>query len=138
MDNMYNCDFIAKSLVADEGCATNCPGVTHRIEVACFFRHGRTSYFIAKDGRVLSAPTATVLDGSPSSPGALCKEIASFNGKGYRRVRLAGKNFKVHRLVAEAFVPNPDNLPHVIHIDGNRTNNHFSNLKWSATQSNRE
>ena len=58
--------------------------------------------------------------------------------EGYRRVRLAGKNFKVHRLVAEAFVPNPDNLPHVIHIDGNRTNNHFSNLKWSATQSNRE
>ena len=79
-----------------------------------------------------------MLDGSPSSPGALCKEIASFNGKGYRRVRLAGKNFKVHRLVAEAFVPNPDNLPHVIHIDGNRTNNHFSNLRWSATQSNHE
>ena len=129
MDKMYNCDFIAKSLVA---------GVTHRIEVACFFQHGRTSYFIAKDGRVLSAPTAAVLDGSPSSPGALCKEIASFNGKGYRRVRLAGKNFKVHRLVAEAFVPNPDNLPHVIHIDGNRTNNHFSNLRWSATQSNHE
>ena len=76
MDKMYNCDFIAKSLVADEGCATNCPGVTHRIEVACFFQHGRTSYFIAKDGRVLSAPTATVLDVSPSSPGALCKEIA--------------------------------------------------------------
>ena len=117
MDKMYNCDFIAKSLVADEGCATNCPGVTHRIEVACFFQHGRTSYFIAKDGRVLSAPTAAVLDGSPSSPGALCKE---------------------HRLVAEAFVPNPDNLPHVIHIDGNRTNNHFSNLRWSATQSNHE
>lgn len=68
MDKMYNCDFIAKSLVADEGCATNCPGVTHRIEVACFFQHGRTSYFIAKDGRVLSAPTATVLDVSPSSP----------------------------------------------------------------------
>ena len=132
MDKMYNCDFIAKSLVADEGCATNCPGVTHRIEVACFFQHGRTSYFIAKDGRVLSAPTAAVLDVSPSSPGALCKEIASFNGKGYRRVRLAGKNFKVHRLVAEAFVPNPDNLPHVIHIDGNRTNNHFSNLAFPS------
>lgn len=111
-----------------------------------FFQHGRTSYFITQDGRVLSAPTATVPDGSPSGPGSAVagsasvafKEIASFNGKGYRRVRLAGKNFKVHRLVAEAFVPNPDNLPHVIHIDGNRTNNHFSNLKWSATQSNRE
>lgn len=114
-----------------------------------FFKHGRTSYFITQDGRVLSAPTATVPAGSPAGLGAgsecpvvlplgVGKEISSFNGKGYRRVRLAGKNFKVHRLVAEAFVPNPDNLPHVIHIDGNRTNNHFSNLKWSATQSNRE
>ena len=80
-----------------------------------FFQHGRTSYFITQDGRVLSAPTATVPAGSPAGPGAgsecpvvlplgVGKEIASFNGKGYRRVRLAGKNFKVHRLVAEAFV----------------------------------
>jgi hypothetical protein len=38
--------------------------------------------------------------------------------------------------VAEAFVPNPDNLPNVLHLDGDRENNHYTNLKWSNSQSN--
>lgn len=36
----------------------------------------------------------------------------------------------VHRLVAENFIGNPEGLPHVEHIDGNKANNHFSNLQW--------
>ena len=36
----------------------------------------------------------------------------------------------VHRMVAELFVPNPENKPFVDHIDTNRLNNHFSNLRW--------
>lgn len=39
---------------------------------------------------------------------------------------------KVHRLVAEHFVDNPDNLPCVKHIDGDRLNNCASNLKWAG------
>lgn len=121
--------------------------MTCNIEIFQFWQKGNTAYFITDDGRVLSARAgvfpASVPAASPAvltvpadSVGGAFHEIASFNGKGYRRVRIQGKNFKVHRLVAEAFVPNPDNLPHVLHIDGDRHNNHYTNLEWSASQSN--
>lgn len=43
---------------------------------------------------------------------------------------------RVHRLVAEAFIPNPDRLPLVLHGDGTRTNNHVDNLRWGTTSDN--
>lgn len=43
---------------------------------------------------------------------------------------------KVHRLVAMAFIPNPNNLPEVNHKDFNRYNNHISNLEWTTHQGN--
>jgi len=59
-------------------------------------------------------------------------------GNGYYYVCLSknGKvrKFKVNRLVAQAFIPNPDNKPFVNHIDGDKLNNNVNNLEW-CTQS---
>ena len=43
------------------------------------------------------------------------------------------KTCRIHRLMAKAFIPNPDNLPTVDHIDMNRQNNTISNLRWATT-----
>lgn len=49
---------------------------------------------------------------------------------GYHIVNLQGKTHRTHRLVAEAFIPNPSNKPHVNHIDGDKLNNFLDNLEW--------
>ena len=46
------------------------------------------------------------------------------------------KNVSVHRLVAEAFIPNIDNLPHVNHKDGDNNNNRIDNLEWCSRSEN--
>lgn len=47
------------------------------------------------------------------------------------------KNVKIHRLVAEAYISNPNNLPIVMHLDDNPLNNTVSNLKWGTYKENR-
>lgn len=59
---------------------------------------------------------------------------------GYKQIqsRLNGSRhtYMIHRLVALAFIPNPDSKPDVNHIDGNKANNHFSNLEWVTKSEN--
>ena len=68
--------------------------------------------------------------------------------KGYLRVALENRdengnsisrdNLFVHRLVAKTFIPNPDNLPVVMHLDNDPLHCHVSNLKWGTQKENRE
>ena len=58
----------------------------------------------------------------------------SVKRNGYKQVILCFqrpiKHINIHRLVAVAFIPNPDNKPQVNHIDGNKLNNNVTNLEW--------
>lgn len=84
-------------------------------------------YIVSSDGKVYSASTY--------SPSYYHKEISQrLNSDGYLQVTV-GKTghrsqYRVHRMVAEAFVPNPNNLPEVNHKDYDRTNNNADNLEW--------
>ena len=65
----------------------------------------------------------------------------SADGPGYLNVALSENSkcdyhCRIHRLVAAAFIPNPKNKPDLNHKDGNKTNNHVSNLEWVTRSEN--
>ena len=64
----------------------------------------------------------------------------AFSNKGYLHTSLSKdckqKNFQIHRLIALHFIPNPDNLPEVDHINGIKTDNRIENLRWVSRQQN--
>lgn len=59
-----------------------------------------------------------------------------YDGGKYQMIQFGRKNKKIHRLVAEAFLPNPENKRTVNHKDGNRSNNHVDNLEWATYSEN--
>lgn len=90
---------------------------------------GFPHYLASDHGRIRSVDR-------PYHPGRVLKQHSVTWGSesGYRQVVLrenyAGHTMKVHRLVALAFLPNPDSKPMVRHLDGNPENNHVENLAW--------
>ena len=68
----------------------------------------------------------------------LCsKELKGIiDNSGYREVTIDNKQKLVHRIVAERFIPNPENKPCVNHKDGNKLNNDISNLEWCTYSEN--
>ena len=81
-------------------------------------------YDITRDGKVINKNTGYQLIPQP-------------NGKGYLRVSIGKQLMFVHRLVAEKYIPNPDNKTQVNHKDGNKLNNCVDNLEWVSNQENR-
>lgn len=76
------------------------------------------TYFISNRGKVYSFCGNDFL--------ILTPELST----GYERVKINGKNKLIHRLVAEAFIPNPENKAEVHHKDKNPRNNSVNNLVW--------
>ena len=80
-------------------------------------------YFATEDGKIWSKKTNTFV-------------AQRIHPRGYHIVNLSiegkCKTYLVHRLVAKAFIPNPNNYPTINHKDGNKLNNNINNLEWCS------
>ena len=85
------------------------------------------NYSINENGEVKSNYVSKLLKPRIAGRGYYCYQLRNENG---------AKNEYIHRLVAKTFIPNPQNLPQVDHIDGNKSNNHVSNLRWVSNYDN--
>jgi hypothetical protein len=86
-------------------------------------------YFITNDGEVTNADGIVMKQHAKKGNGTCYKSVSLYKDGQY-------KTKYVHRLVAEAFIPNPENLPIINHKDEDGTNNKVENLEWCTHQYN--
>ena len=90
---------------------------------------GYPGYYISKRGILYSKLSGTWK-----------KRKLNLDNRGYYIAKLHNdkvrKHFRINRLVAMVYIPNPDNLPIVCHKDNVRTNNHYKNLYWGTHKEN--
>lgn len=98
-------------------------------------------YRISSIGRIRSLPRNTIAKNGKqmSFPARILKQ--SLDDDGYLNISLTdehgqSKQYRVSRLVAMTFIPNPNNLPIVNHLDGNKQNNNVDNLEWCTVKQN--
>jgi hypothetical protein len=87
------------------------------------------TYAVSPEGEVLDLRTKKLMKQYPNKDAGDYLQVSLINENGY-------KSFRVHRLVGETFLPNPDNLPELDHIDRNRQNNNVENLRWVSHSDN--
>jgi hypothetical protein len=95
-----------------------------------------SDYLIYSDGRLYSNKRQRFLKGKIDNVGYQVYRLAIGDKISSNSNKKKGKMLYAHRLVAEYFIPNPENLPYVHHKDENRLNNNLENLEWISAKDN--
>ena len=97
-----------------------------------YLNNEKTNFMISSKGRIFSL--------NFNKSGEIKELKTTLNKDGHKQITLKfkGKNYsrRIHRLVAEAFIPNPNCLPQVNHIDEDKSNNRCDNLEWCDSKYN--
>lgn len=104
------------------------------MKVEKIFNVNDVDYIVSTEGKIYSTKNI--------GRGKYHKELKQrINEDGYRVVTVGTNDHRigkyVHRIIAEAFIPNPNNLPEVDHIDNNKENNCVENLRWISSFNNK-